>query len=183
MQRTTTTLILLLRRCPMYKYEFVANENFKQDLADIASILKMNKSQAIRHILKTMYPYLERKQFFSKRERSNYPNVDAAKRPVKAWLPDRLYNRIKQLHDQLNKFSMAVIVRGVLRWFMDGVKKYGLDGLLKILKEMENRLEFLKQNKRSIYKRRGYIPLGTVTNWYYWIFFDVDFCPTEIKLL
>ena len=166
----------------MHEYDFVVDVIFEKEVCEISDILQLSKSETMRYILDITYPYLEKKHFFSRRGLSEEAKYKKSER-LKVWLPKRLYRRIKQVHDQLNTGSMAIIVRYLIQWFLDELKEHGLNGVLKILKTTEKRLTALKDGKRSLLKPDRDIPFCGDRNLYYWLFFDSDFCLREIKLL
>ena len=41
------------------------------------------------------------------------------------------YRKLKEVHDTMNTFSIAVVLRAIIVFFIDGVEKYGLEEFLK----------------------------------------------------
>ena len=64
------------------------------------------------------------KQRFSKYKLIN-ENKDIERMHVVVKMPDFMYRRLKCLHDVLNYYSVAQLVRDLLRWHLDLVDMFG----------------------------------------------------------
>ena len=86
-------------------------------------------SDLIVEILQRLYPVIENNHFFGGELNSRYMPVNAdrklARSSIYVDLPERLYRRLKLIHHDLNVYSMAQLVRGVLRLYLNFVKWYG----------------------------------------------------------
>ena len=86
-------------------------------------------SDLIVEILQRLYPVIENRHFSGNELSSRYMPVNAdrklARSSVLVDLPERLYRRLKLMHQDLNVYSIAQLVRGFLRLYLNFVKWHG----------------------------------------------------------
>ena len=129
-----------------------------------------------------MIPFITKKHIIEKRRKKDYPIVNAAKR-IRVFLPEKLYNHLKVIHDNLNTFSMATIVREILEEYFVSKEKYGMDQFEKIIKETENEIEEMRRDKARVRKVGVDIPLDFAKHNKYLLYLDKNFYLTEFQFL
>ena len=99
-------------------------------------------SETIKRILLELFPVIEMEDVAEKQRYSEYRLINDKKeikrKHVVVQLPDFLYRRLKSLHDVLNYYSMAQLVRDLLWWYLNLVKDFGDaygEELMRLVKE------------------------------------------------
>ena len=86
-------------------------------------------SRLIVEILSILAPLVEKEHFFGEQRGSKYelihsdPEIKRASTHV--YMPDYLYRQLKLIHQDLNCYSIAGLVREFLRVFLELVERYG----------------------------------------------------------
>ncbi|MBN2444646.1 MAG: hypothetical protein JXJ04_25045, partial [Spirochaetales bacterium] len=86
---------------------------------------------------------------------------------VHVYMPGDLYRRFKLMHQDLNVYSMAQLVRFFLGWFLDFIRVYGevalaeLDVIMKQYKEKNKRKSISTKQIRQLLQ---FIYKNTVNN-------------------
>ena len=111
-------------------------------------------STKIREIIRLMYPQLEEMHFSGMEFESRYQLIDidpdVVRQGVHVDLPPEIYRRLKLLHQDLNLYSIAQLVRGILKVFLDFVKLHG-DAWQEQLKKW---MKKVKRKHKSTYHYR-----------------------------
>ena len=88
-----------------------------------------NLSETINRILMQLFTIIEKEDMDGMQRFSKYELINEDKsinrKHVIVKIPDFMYRRLKSLHDVLNYYSMAQLMRGLLRFFLDMVSKFG----------------------------------------------------------
>jgi hypothetical protein len=99
-------------------------------------------SETIKRILMQLFMVIEKEDYSGIQRFSKYRLINDDKKVkrvrVVVKIPDFLYRRLKCLHDVLNYYSMAQLVRDLLRWYLNLVDEFGVksgDELIKIAYE------------------------------------------------
>ena len=169
----------------VHDFHLVMGRGMKESLQDV-KIFKdcMGLSGIIVGILKVLSPVVKQEHKWGKQRFSKYKAVcvdpDEVREHAHVYLPWELYKELKLMHQDLNFYSIAQLVRGLLEWFlrfMEGCKGDVLIELKKIFSqwaevEAETRLSlggYLRQLYRIIRHLTGKKRLVTV--------YDKDFIP------
>ncbi|MBN2532278.1 MAG: hypothetical protein JXB88_05275 [Spirochaetales bacterium] len=101
-----------------------------------------NLSETICRILMQLFPVIEKEDMKGVQRLSTYKLINEDKnlkrKHIIVQIPDFLYRRLKCLHDVLNYYSMAQLVRDLLLWFLDLVRRFGDrygEELMKVINE------------------------------------------------
>jgi hypothetical protein len=136
----------------VYKFHLKIDEKMKTDLSGL-SLFKQegNISKLIVKVLTLLAPSIEEKHLKNEQMASQYEFVcgdkKAARKNVFVYMPDRLYRQLKLMHQDLNSYSMAQLLRLVLRKFLFLVNEFGEGVEMKL---MEIYLEWkAKRNRRK----------------------------------
>ncbi|HOL57725.1 MAG TPA: hypothetical protein PLD75_09230, partial [Spirochaetota bacterium] len=124
----------------MLQFDFVINDSLFSKIKILTEKNNKGVSEIIREIINIMLPFLKKKHLTEERRKRDYPCVNATKR-VRVFLEERVYNELKQIHDTLNTFSIAVLIREILELYFELVEKYGVDGFEKRLEKVKNKIE------------------------------------------
>jgi hypothetical protein len=141
-----------------YNFHFVMDTDMINGLKELDLY---NKTRSFSDLIVTIFsklaPGLENKYFYGKQMESRYELVsDKPENPRKhihVYMPHYLYRQLKLLHQDLNYYSIAQLVRNFLRFFLDLVKEFGEnyhEELLNILNKWE------KENSKRQFTRRSY---------------------------
>jgi hypothetical protein len=141
----------------IYNFHFVMDTDMRVELEKLHLYKNAgNLSGFIVDIFTQLKPGLEYKYFYGKQMESRYKyvtdNRETAREHIHVYMPHYLYRQLKLLHQDLNYYSMAQLVRDFLRFFIDVVNEYGenyQEELINILKswEKENRKKQFNQKK------------------------------------
>jgi hypothetical protein len=86
-------------------------------------------SETIKRILMQLFPVIEKEDYKGIQRFSKYKLINENKKVkrvrVVVRMPDFLYRRLKALHDVLNYYSIAQLVRDLLKWYLGLVDEFG----------------------------------------------------------
>ncbi|MBN2531304.1 MAG: hypothetical protein JXB88_00360 [Spirochaetales bacterium] len=110
--------------------------HFKMDtkmIDDLKSLDLFQKTRsmavAINCILLQFFTVIEKEHMFGAQRESRYELInedrEVKRKHVTVSIPDYIYRRLKMLHDDLNFFSIAQLLRWLISGYVDFVKKYG----------------------------------------------------------
>ncbi|MBN2532760.1 MAG: hypothetical protein JXB88_07715 [Spirochaetales bacterium] len=110
--------------------------HFKMDTKMIDDLRKLdlfqktrNMAMAINRILLQFFAVIEKEHMLGIQRQSRYElineDMEVKRKHVTVHIPDYMYRRLKMLHDDLNFFSIAQLLRWVISGYVDFVKKYG----------------------------------------------------------
>ena len=156
----------------LHDLHLVMGRGMKEELRDLDLYKESGSlSGVVVRVLALLGPVMEREHKWGEQRFAKY-------------LPERVYRRVKLMHADLNWYSMAQMVRGLLKFFIGLVKEYG-DDVYKELRKWfrrwkeesdKNRLtprRFMRQLLRIIRHLPGQDRLVTVYNGEYspfWVF-------------
>jgi hypothetical protein len=129
----------------VHEYHLVIARNMKKSLENL-DIFKgiMSLSEIIVKILLLLAPVIKREHRWGEQRMSRYmyvsPDPGEKRDHVHVYLPVNLYRELKLIHQDLNFFSIAQILRGFLEVFLDLVEEYG-DNIFKELESMYKQWE------------------------------------------
>jgi hypothetical protein len=110
-----------------------------------------NLSRLIVKILTILNPLIDKKHFSRKQEGSRYrfvhEDLTIERRSTYVYLPDYLYRRLKLMHQDLNCYSIARLLRGFLQTFLSFVDEYGEDYRKELEKMINQCKEEIKKYK------------------------------------
>jgi hypothetical protein len=102
-----------------------------------------NFSKVIEKILSVLIPVVKVEQEWGKQRESKYrlisEDLSEPRINVSAYLSEKMYRLLKQVHNDLNFYSIAQIVREVIEFFISLVKQYGEIGVFLYLKKQYKR--------------------------------------------
>ncbi|HPP05591.1 MAG TPA: hypothetical protein PK351_12310, partial [Spirochaetota bacterium] len=98
--------------------------------------------------------------------------------------PEEVYNELKLVHDHINSFSIAILIRELLEIYFAGIEVEGEEEFAKRIEEWQKEIESLRANKAVVVKIGSPdIPVSDTTNDYFLLKFNLKFCLKEIKFL
>jgi hypothetical protein len=136
----------------VHEFHFVIGKSMKKRLENL-DIFKeiMSLSESIVKILSLLAPVIKQEHKWGKQRMSRYmyvsPDPAEKRMHVHAYLPVDLYRKLKLIHQDLNFFSIAQIVRGFLVVFLVLVRKHG-DNIFKKLEQMYKKWEKMADESR-----------------------------------
>ena len=102
-------------------------------------------SRVIRKVLSVLMPVIEKEHKWGKQRISRYMvvsgNPEEKREHVHGYFPGKMYRRLKLMHQDLNFYSIAQVVRSFLEVFLDLGRVYGDD----VFKELERILKKWKE--------------------------------------
>ncbi|MBN2536451.1 MAG: hypothetical protein JXB88_26440 [Spirochaetales bacterium] len=110
--------------------------HFKMDTKMIGALKNLDLFQKTRNMAETMnrillqfFAVIEKEHMFGVQRESRYElineDTNVKRKHVTVSIPDYMYRRLKMLHDDLNFFSIAQLMRWVISGYVDFVKRYG----------------------------------------------------------
>ena len=167
----------------MQEFDFVVNEDLFKKIKNLKEKRGGYLSLIVRDIILLMLPVLKKKHLFEKRRDKDYRFINATHR-IRIYIPEEIYNELKLVHDQLNSFSMAILVRELLEVYFAGIEIEGEEEFIKSIQKLEREIENLKASKSVVVKIGSQdIPCSIDTNDYFLLKFSSKFCLKEIKFL
>jgi len=135
-----------------HRFHMVLNIEMKNIIIDFADLLNKNVSEVIILIIDTMEPLLK-KHYYTDIECmiGNYKKIEADV-DIKIKMDINKYKFIKQVHNNMHTFSMALIIRWMIEEFIKGVEKYGLEDFIRIMNKFD-RIYLTKFNKIKNWKK------------------------------
>ncbi len=117
-------------RKKLYKFHFKMDAEMTEKLEKAPLFNKAgNLSKLIDKILMMLAPAIERKHLKGKQMLSKYQlvheNLNIKRKSVFVYLPDYRYRQLKLLHQDLNFYSIAQLLRLMLGVFLDFVAEFG----------------------------------------------------------
>jgi len=138
----------------MKQFDFVLNQSLFNKIRNLKEKKNKNLSVIVREIILLMMPILRKKHIYEKRREKDYKFINATEK-IRVFLPEDLYNELKLVHDQLNSFSIATLIRELLEVYFIGIETYGEEKFIKMIQEIKNEIEGLKARKACVVKERG----------------------------
>ena len=140
----------------LYEFHFKLDLEMKNRLKGVAMFKNTRSlSGLIVRILKWLSPRIEKEHIFGKQRMSMYKfvndDMDIKRESVHVYLPDYLYRKLKLMHQDLNFYSMAQLLRFILGIFLDVTEKYGNKIIYK-LKRILKHWKAKKKNRKYKYK-------------------------------
>ena len=114
----------------LVRYHSMLDEEMIADLAGVSQDDSRGAlSRAVVRVLELLYPGIDNEHFFGVQRGSRYElvNDDLSVERVDIYIniPEKLYKKLKLMHQDLNVYSIAQLVRGFLRGFLFLVKRFG----------------------------------------------------------
>ncbi|MBN2533614.1 MAG: hypothetical protein JXB88_12015 [Spirochaetales bacterium] len=134
----------------LHEFHFVIAKSMRNSLKE-QYIFKglVTISDIIVKILTILAPVIKREHNWGEQRMSRYmyvsPDPKEKRIHVHAYLPRKLYRELKLIHQDLNSFSIAQIVRGLLDVFLGLLDEYGEN----VLQELENMFERWKKDTKA----------------------------------
>jgi len=168
----------------MKEFDFVLNKSLFDKIKYLKEKKNKDLSAIVREIILLMIPVLREKHLYEKRREKDYKFINATEK-IRVFLPEEVYNELKLVHDQLNSFSIAILIRELFEVYFAGIEIYGEEKFMKMIQKLKNEIDGLKIKKACVVKeRRGQdIPCSMEANDYFLLKFNLNFCLTEIKFL
>ncbi|HPP04593.1 MAG TPA: hypothetical protein PK351_07175 [Spirochaetota bacterium] len=167
----------------MKEFDFVLNQNLFEKINNLKDKKDKDLSTLIREIIIFMLPVLKRKHLFEKRRDKDYRFIGATQR-IRIYIPEEVYNELKLVHDHINSFSIAILIRELLELYFAGIEVEGEEEFTKRIEEWEKEIESLRESKAVVVKIGSPdIPVPDEHNDYFLLKFNVKFCLKEIKFL
>ncbi|HOJ63342.1 MAG TPA: hypothetical protein PLE45_02870 [Spirochaetota bacterium] len=168
----------------MKEFDFVINQVLFNKIENLKKINNRNFSVIVREIILLMMPVLRKKHLYEKRRKKDYKFINGTEK-IRVFLPEEIYNELKLVHDQLNSFSIATLIRELLEIYFIGIETYGEKKFMQIIQELKNEIESLKAKKACVVKEIGAqdIPCSDAQADYFLLKFSSKFYLKEIKFL
>jgi hypothetical protein len=142
------------------KYYFKRKKNMNHDLhfmlneMTLKKLMKISRAMNIKTISGTIVaiiefltPYLEKNQIEFQNRESRYKQIadpDEKRYHIHAYLPEKIYRQLKELHQYLNFYSLAQILREIIEIYL---KDFFKNGLKKVVKKYQKVIRMWKMKK------------------------------------
>ena len=136
----------------LHEFHFILDSEMKQNLRDLPIYKATGSiSGTIVKILLLLIPALEKEHKWGEQRMSRYipvnENPDINREHIHTYIPNNLYRRMKLMHQDLNCYSIAQLVREFLKFYFDLVKKFG-ENIYKELKMLFKQWELEVEKTR-----------------------------------
>jgi hypothetical protein len=163
----------------LYEFHFKVDNTLKTDLMVLP---KKDGARSLSGLIRTILAFLSEKMdaehYFGKERESRYEYVhndlDVERESVHVYLTKQLYGKLKMMHHDLNFYSIAQLLRWLLRFYVGLVRVYGADfevklqELIKKWKKKNISRQFPKNAVRQlsslIYEKQAKLSLLNVYN-------------------
>ena len=145
----------------IHVFHFVMDNGMKKNLKNL-EIFKKSKSLSgiIVKIFSLLAPIIKKEHKWGKQRVSRYLPVcndpDEIREHVQVYFPEKLYRQLKLIHQDLNVYSIAQLIRGFLRFFLALAKEYGnnvLQELKKLFKQWKKEDSNTRLTPRQIVRQ------------------------------
>ena len=114
----------------VHVFHFVVDREMKKNLKNLDMYEETGcLSGVIVKIFSLLAPLIKKEHKWGKQRVSRYLPVcddpDEIREHVHVYFPGKVYRQLKLIHQDLNVYSIAQLVRGFLRFFLDLVNGYG----------------------------------------------------------
>jgi hypothetical protein len=147
----------------LHDYHFVLNEKAYLKLIETAEMLGKSLSNTIVVLFENLSACVEENHFEAREKNSRYKIIsdpDEKRFHVHSYIPEKMYRKIKQLHHDLNYFSLAQVLRELIDKFLAGCLKYGVKKFINLLENIQNiwekKKEYYKKMKINITRQLSY---------------------------
>jgi hypothetical protein len=138
-------------------FHFVLTRELKNRIKILSKILNKNMSETVNYIINKVDPMIN--ELFKKSKKKSrwgyhYIKADAK---MNIYIETTNYRKIRQLHNNCYSFSMAMILRGIIEFFLDktqssqiGLISFLLEfnkGYRKYIEELLQKLKWKDENK------------------------------------
>jgi hypothetical protein len=169
-----------------FDMHFVINEKLLKRLDKTTVKMKLKtRSQTMIAIFNLLLPYLEKNQIKFKNNDSKYrlmAGIKERRLQVHAYVPEYVYRRLKELHEYSNFYSIAQILREIIKIYLKECFKLGVEEAVRKLENLKKKWEMSKKLKRGkIFLRQLYVE--NLTSPSISITYDKFFHPLLIKFL
>jgi hypothetical protein len=172
----------MINRLKVKEFHFVLNEELMQQLKNISRMLKFNLSSTIIFILENMDVMINKIHLMH--SENNMNKEVNWNRHIHVYFSNderKIYHMLKSIHKDNNTYSIAGILRHLLKVFIRSVKLYGLEKFLQILEKASEKWRKICRNKREWYKKKVVRQLDKKLS--FSVHYDTNYTPFLIKLL
>jgi hypothetical protein len=154
----------------MHDFHFIMDRDMKERLKNVEGFQESRGvSSVIVRILKILSPVIRREHVWGEQRLSRYRAVcndpDVMRDHLHVYIPEELYRELKLLHQDLNFFSIAQMVRDFLEWFLEFARGYEGDAFVELEKifsqwskeKTANRLT-LREYVRQLFRILRHLP-------------------------
>jgi hypothetical protein len=171
----------------LHEYHFLLNQKLYNELLKLSKCLNKNISETIVFAFKNLNPLVEKKQLTLEEQGSKYKilaGLDEKRCHVHCYLPEHFYRKLKQIHNDLDVYSIAQILRKILEVFLKGCSKYGKYVFVKRLNNITINWENIKskyQAEKRVFIRQMSYKFNNFPN--YLIGYGKDSRPYYIQFI
>ncbi|HOJ64218.1 MAG TPA: hypothetical protein PLE45_07330 [Spirochaetota bacterium] len=167
----------------MKEFDFVINEELFKKIDNLKEKKGKYFSVIVRDIILLTLPLLKKKLLFEKRRDKDYRFIKASHR-IRLYIPEQVYNELKLVHDQINSFSIAILIRELLEVYFAGIEIDGEEKFTKKIEELKKEMEGLRRDKAVVVKIDSKdIPGKSEQDDYFLLKLSLKFYLKEIKFL
>ena len=120
-----------------YLFHFIISETFKGYISHLKKELGFNKDiELYDYMLEIMTKNLPQLKAIIGDHQSEYALIDSLNIPRTnkyARLKEKNYKMLKKWHYDFNEFGMSAILRDIIKFFHEGVLKYGVEKFIELI--------------------------------------------------
>jgi hypothetical protein len=122
-----------------HELHFILNQKKLEKITEISVAMNIKSiSGTIVAIFEKLMPYLEKSQIEFQNRKSEYKVIADLKEKrchLHVYFPEKLYRHLKELHQYLNFYSLAQILREIIEIYL---KDFFKSGMKKVIKKYDN---------------------------------------------
>jgi hypothetical protein len=136
----------------MHDYHFKLNEESRAKLLKISEDMDLSVSATIVALFEKFMVFVEKNHLKAEEKNSIYRIIadpEEKRYSVHSYMPEKLYRKMKQLHLDLNYYSIAQVLRKMIELFILGCLKYGVNKFISML----DKFNAIWSDKKEIFKK------------------------------
>ena len=138
----------------LYEFHFRIDLEMERELTNLELYKNQKKfSRLIINIIKILCPRLENELLVGRQRNNRYKlvnsNTKIERKSVHVYMPCSMYRKLKLMHHDLNFYSIAQLLRWILRFFLNLNKEYGENVVNKLKKLL---MQWREKSKVRRYK-------------------------------
>jgi len=167
-----------------HELHFMVEQRLYNNLVQISRLQRISISGLIVTIFNTLDTFLEKNMLKSNDRMCRYSKIDEdsnQRRHIHCYIPESQYRKLKKIYETLNFYSIAQIVRELIRSFVRAVFKYGFDVLINKLYHIKRIWNRMKENYKK--EKRVFVRQVSTDFTKFQITYTPESVPASITLI
>jgi len=132
-------------------YHFVAKKEMYNRISEFSIQKKMNFSKTMRLIIESMIPLLDYFIIFENESSEFHYNEFGAEVDIRFYINPNVFRKLKNAHGSMHTFSIATLIRKMIKLFFVLIEAKGLEWLTRSMKcSIKKIINILSKNRRLL---------------------------------